>query len=96
MQLSREGKNPVAAPVVNSRVSLSSDRWKLPDAGWVKLNTDGSVDVNGRAGAGMVLRDDKGAIIFSACRDLFARRDALEAEVTSQWPSKWIHGWRFV
>ena len=29
----------------------------------------------------MVLRDDKGAIIFSSCRQLFSCRDALEAEL---------------
>ncbi|KAE8777824.1 hypothetical protein D1007_49325 [Hordeum vulgare] len=33
------------------------------------------------AGSGMVLRDEKGGIIFSSCRQLFYCRDALEAEL---------------
>lgn len=37
--------------------------WRAPIHGRVKLNTDGSVS-NGTAGAGMILRDHEGAIIF--------------------------------
>lgn len=70
-----KGKTPIDAPVVSSRDSMHIGRWKLPDAGWVKWNTNGSVGQNGSAGAGMVLRDDKGAIIFSSCRALFSCRD---------------------
>lgn len=52
-----------------------------PDTNWVKLNTDGSFVSSEDAGAGMILRDNTGAIIFSACRALYACRDALEAEL---------------
>mgnify|MGYP000988840899 CR=1 FL=1 len=52
-----------------------------PKQGWVKLNTDGSFAESDGAGAGMILRDSAGAIIFSACRTLFSCRDALEAEL---------------
>jgi ribonuclease HI len=55
--------------------------WELPPIGWVKLNCDGSVKLeNGSAGAGMVLRDENGHIIFSACRQLLNCSDPLEAE----------------
>ncbi|XBJ21135.1 hypothetical protein VPH35_011838 [Triticum aestivum] len=48
-------KNPHVRIVESTPV-----KWCPPMAGWVKLNTDGSFAVNGTAGAGMVLRDDKG------------------------------------
>lgn len=56
-------------------------KWLPPPVGWVKLNTDGSWTNDGRAGAGMVLRDNLGNIIYSSCRELFSCRDALEAEI---------------
>ena len=43
----------------------------------------GSYGDDGSAGSGMVLRDDKGAIIFSSCRQLFLCRDSLEAELSA-------------
>ena len=46
-----------------------------------KLNTDGSWTEEGTVGAGMVLRDTLGNIIYSSCRELFRCRDALEAEL---------------
>ena len=56
-------------------------KWCPPVSGWVKLNTDGSFAVDGTAGAGKVLRDVKGKIIFSSCRVLFSCREALEVEL---------------
>ena len=56
-------------------------RWCPQKGGWVKLNSDGAFADNGRADAGMVLRDEKSSIIFSACRALFSCRDTLEAEL---------------
>jgi len=36
---------------------------------WIKVNTDGAVDfVNGRAGAGMIVRDDQGQFIRAKCK----------------------------
>lgn len=56
-------------------------RWEKPSAGWVKLNCDGSVKVeDGSAEAGMVLRDEYGNIVLSACRQLLNCTDPLEAE----------------
>ena len=54
--------------------------WFPPEPGRVKLNTDGSV-AKGTAGAGMILRDHAGSIIFNSCRYLFTCEDALEAEI---------------
>lgn len=55
--------------------------WMAPPLGWHKLNTDGSFSSDGLAGAGSILRDDKGKIIFSSCRQMFHTSDALEAEL---------------
>ncbi|XP_073368034.1 uncharacterized protein [Aegilops tauschii subsp. strangulata] len=56
--------------------------WVPPQPGWVKLNTDGSyIAATGAAGGGMILRDDRGEIIYSACRELRTCDNALEAEL---------------
>ena len=62
--------------------SLTSTIYWLPVGTHVtKLNTDGSFVSSEVAGAGMILRNHQGIIIFSACRSLFSCRDALEAEL---------------
>ncbi|KAI4999721.1 hypothetical protein ZWY2020_004310 [Hordeum vulgare] len=48
-----------------------------------KFSMDGSYAHDGSTCAGMVLRDDKRAIIFSSCRQLFSCRDSLEAELNA-------------
>jgi ribonuclease HI len=67
---------------VNGIVGHITDKfWTKPPAGWVKLNCDGSDKVeDGTAGARMVLRDENGGIIFSACRQLVNCSDPFEAE----------------
>uniref|UniRef100_A0A8R7P1A2 RNase H type-1 domain-containing protein n=1 Tax=Triticum urartu TaxID=4572 RepID=A0A8R7P1A2_TRIUA len=55
--------------------------WVQPKPGWVKLNSDGSWGQDGDAGAGMILRNEHGEVIFSACKHLHICRDALEAEL---------------
>ncbi|KAK1602735.1 hypothetical protein QYE76_026967 [Lolium multiflorum] len=48
----------------------------------VKLNVDGSfMEQEGGAGAGMILRDAEGRIVFSACRSLYHCGSVLEAEL---------------
>ncbi|XBI14851.1 hypothetical protein VPH35_057369 [Triticum aestivum] len=56
--------------------------WVPRQPGWVKLNTDRSyIAATGAAGGGMILRDDRGEIIYSACRELRTCDNALEAEL---------------
>ena len=55
--------------------------WKVPDIGCAKLNTDSSfISENGSTGSGMILRDHVRDILFSSCRCLVHRVDALKAE----------------
>ena len=54
-----------------------------PRNGWKKLNTDGAFTSSNEAGAGMILRDDAGRIIFAACRALYSCNDTLEAELSA-------------
>jgi hypothetical protein len=61
-------------------LTVQMPKWVPPSPGLVKLNTDGAY-TDGHAGAGMVLRDSEGTIIFSACRALFNCRNALESEL---------------
>ena len=57
-------------------------RWTPPAAGWTKLNVDGSFcATTGTAGAGMILRDSSGVIIFSSCRELRSCAEPLEVEL---------------
>ncbi|XBI04128.1 hypothetical protein VPH35_132466 [Triticum aestivum] len=52
--------------------------------GWVKLDVDGSwMNEDGSGGAGMILRDHSGSIIFASCRFIQRCASALEAEATA-------------
>ena len=58
--------------------------WEAPPAGWAALNIDGSFSAkDGTAGAGMVLRDEHGDIIFSSCRELRQCASPLESELAA-------------
>lgn len=68
---------------VQSSVTPEST-WVKPPPGWVKLNVDGShIPGECTGGAGMVLRDDTGAIIFSSCRFLRSCHTPMEAEIAA-------------
>ncbi|KAK1669486.1 hypothetical protein QYE76_057645 [Lolium multiflorum] len=56
-------------------------KWTRPGDNEVKLNVDGAFSWEDRAGIGMVLRDQQGEVIFTACRQLQTCRDATEAEI---------------
>ena len=67
--------------VVQPVIHMPKPNWAKPKQGWTKLNTDGAFVSCDDAGAGMILRDESGKIIFSACRELRSCRDVLEAEL---------------
>lgn len=57
------------------------EKWRPPESGTAKLNVDGAyVAENGYTGAGMILRDHLGAVIFAAVRVLPSCTGALKAE----------------
>jgi ribonuclease HI len=82
-----KGKQPLiySTPQMRSvsiRKELPAIPWVKPLAGWVKLTIDGSFrSEDGTAGTGMVLRDETGQVIFSACRFINSCAEALEAEL---------------
>jgi ribonuclease HI len=80
-----KGKFVLNTEVVNlhrhAEHAMPTLHWTAPPPGWCKLNTDGSLGADGNAGAGMLVRDYKGDIIASACRQLYNCRDALESEL---------------
>lgn len=53
------------------------------EPGWFKLNTDGSFAPDGSAGTGMILRDHRGKVVFTSCRNLSRCSDVLEAELAA-------------
>ena len=62
-----EAKKFHTTPILNSDPIA---RWTPPPEGWYKLNTDGSFGVHGDVGAGTIVRDHRGDIILSFCRQL--------------------------
>jgi hypothetical protein len=52
-----------------------------PDTGTMKLNVDGVFGQDDAVGAGMVLLDHTGQVIFAGCHQLRNCRDATEAEL---------------
>jgi hypothetical protein len=67
-------------PTGNNRNGAKNQSWVPPDRGKAKLNADGAYDP-ASAGAGMVLRDSSGKMIYAVCRHLEQCRDATEAEL---------------
>ncbi|KAI5012412.1 hypothetical protein ZWY2020_024546 [Hordeum vulgare] len=65
----------------HARMSVVASKWSTTKTGSVKLSTDGSFGDDGLVGAGMVLRDEKGAIILSSCRRFFYYREGIEVEL---------------
>ena len=79
-----KGKAPMLMePVIEkTRSSSSCLPWPAPPPGWVALSVDGSYCAeDGAAGSGMVLRDDKGGVIFAAYRRIYHCNEVLEAEL---------------
>ena len=70
----RKGKALISfSSVVDRNTSSPTEfgsRWMPPPRGWMKLNCAGSYGVAGGAGAGAILRNEDGSIIFSSCMKL--------------------------
>jgi ribonuclease HI len=65
-------------------VATTKKLWSKPPSGMVKLNVDGSFNAaRSNGGCGMILRDDNGAIVFSACEYLNHCANPLEAELVA-------------
>ena len=80
MTIQQEGAEQPISQV--GGVPRRAHKWSPPPANWTKLNVDGSFSHDdGRAGTGMVLRDQEGAIIFSVCHSLWSCPDPLHAEL---------------
>jgi hypothetical protein len=59
----------VIDPFVLKRKESPDNNWIRPPHGWVKLNSDGSVKLeDNTVGTGMILRDEEGQVVFSACQ----------------------------
>jgi ribonuclease HI len=62
--------------------SMEVKRWSKPPLGWVKLNVDSSwYEQERQGGTGMILRDDEGSIMATACSFLKTCASPLEAEM---------------
>ena len=69
---------------IPSTCSRPVEHWSKPPFGWVKLNVDGAwKEQEGTGGAGMILRDHTGAVIFASCRFIQRCTNALEAEMAA-------------
>jgi hypothetical protein len=66
--VSDNGKEMVTDP----KLSPGPTAWVCPPDDWIKINVDGSfVEQTGEAGVGVIARNSKGEVIFSAWRVLF-------------------------
>jgi ribonuclease HI len=60
---------------------MAPKRWSKPPPGWTKLNVDGSWEEKElRGGTGMILRDEEGNTIVTACKHFKTCASPLEAE----------------
>jgi hypothetical protein len=70
--------------VDTSQASRTVVQWQKPEAGTVKINTDGSFQVESLVGAtGAVIRDDNGAFLKAMVRQIPADGSSLMTE--PQW-----------
>jgi ribonuclease HI len=90
MELVNELLRALELPPEDKQVVRPNPKWKPPESGWVKINTDGAIDqANGSAGAGLIARGEGGNFIFAECRkyfgtdpflaELLACRDAIQS-----------------
>lgn len=85
-----KGKETVSYISVNNQDKHARDsrkkikkKWQPPEEGRMKLNVDGAYANDGTAGAGMILRDHTGAVVFAASRQIRVGVDALDSELAA-------------
>uniref|UniRef100_A0ACD5YAY2 Uncharacterized protein n=1 Tax=Avena sativa TaxID=4498 RepID=A0ACD5YAY2_AVESA len=87
---SRNGKEPIQQEALEAHASSNGSDpvsvrrccWKKPSTGTVKINVDGSFIIeNGQSSIGVIARNGKGEILFSAARMLVGCRSAEEVEL---------------
>ncbi|KAF8405631.1 hypothetical protein HHK36_007707 [Tetracentron sinense] len=60
--------------------------WSAPERGWLKANVDGVALLNGSAsGAGMVVRDSNGNMIFRGCKPLWGGGSRIAEVEAIRW-----------
>ncbi|KAF8390802.1 hypothetical protein HHK36_025330 [Tetracentron sinense] len=60
--------------------------WSAPERGWLKANVDGAALLNGSAsGAGMVVRDSNGNMIFRGCKPLWGGGSRIAEVEAIRW-----------
>jgi hypothetical protein len=67
-QVIDQGKGPVRRTRCEQVQPSVKQQWRPPEKGYVKLNVDGAFSPDGKAGAGMILRNVEGRVLFAACR----------------------------
>lgn len=71
----------LAQPVTHSaRTHRPSEHWEPPPVGWIKINVDGASDAAGRAGVGVIIRDERGHVLLTSWRAIFRCLDSEEIE----------------
>ena len=69
-------------PVMNKSMESVEKKWEKQSVGWVKINTDGVVDVGAvRGGTGIVARDHLGEFLFARCTSYGGITDPETLEV---------------
>ncbi|KAK8686325.1 hypothetical protein V6N13_125350 [Hibiscus sabdariffa] len=88
-RLALECKQSFAARVATNRMATNPEfqataHWNLPLRGWIKVNVDAAVStVDGSAGVGTAIRDDKGEWLFGSTR--FVGRWAIHEGLMHAW-----------
>jgi hypothetical protein len=79
----QKGKQPCSLSD-NRAGATHQQTWEPPPAKWIKINVDGSfVASTGAAGVGVIARDHKGSVIFTAWRTLNHCPSPFVAEATT-------------
>lgn len=94
---SRKGKEHCSGSG-NREEARRLESWTPPHERWTKVNIDGSfVEQTGGAGVGVIAKNHRGEVIFTAWRAIFRCANAAEAEAKAcaegvRLATQWTHG----